>query len=78
MNSQKKKRVVLFAFEGGTGIGHLRRIACIARALERHFACLVVTGHRAIADWFVSPEQGPAFLEEKLTPVFPLGVIKSV
>jgi 2-oxoglutarate ferredoxin oxidoreductase subunit beta len=29
-------------------------------------------------DWFVSPDQGPAFLAEKLVPVFPLGVIKSV
>jgi 2-oxoglutarate/2-oxoacid ferredoxin oxidoreductase subunit beta len=27
-------------------------------------------------DWFVAPEQGPAFLEEKLTPTYPLGVIK--
>jgi 2-oxoglutarate ferredoxin oxidoreductase subunit beta len=27
-------------------------------------------------DWFVTPEQGPAFLEEKLKTVYPLGVIK--
>jgi predicted glycosyltransferase len=49
------KRILLFAFEGGTGIGHLRRIACIAAALEQRFACLIVTGHREVANWFVSP-----------------------
>jgi 2-oxoglutarate ferredoxin oxidoreductase subunit beta len=27
-------------------------------------------------DWFVPPEQGPGFLEEKLKPIYPLGVIK--
>lgn len=27
-------------------------------------------------DWFVAPEQGPTFLEERLLPTFPLGVIK--
>jgi 2-oxoglutarate ferredoxin oxidoreductase subunit beta len=27
-------------------------------------------------DWFVPPDQGPAFLEAKLTPVYPLGVVK--
>ncbi|HVN86779.1 MAG TPA: thiamine pyrophosphate-dependent enzyme [Candidatus Binatia bacterium] len=27
-------------------------------------------------DWFVPPEQGPAFLEKHLIPTFPLGVIK--
>jgi 2-oxoglutarate ferredoxin oxidoreductase subunit beta len=28
-------------------------------------------------DWFVTPEQGPAFLNENLMPTYPLGVIKS-
>jgi 2-oxoglutarate ferredoxin oxidoreductase subunit beta len=28
-------------------------------------------------DWFVRPDQGPAFLEQHLVPTFPLGVIKS-
>jgi 2-oxoglutarate ferredoxin oxidoreductase subunit beta len=28
-------------------------------------------------DWFVRPDQGPAFLEEHLIPTFPLGVIRS-
>jgi 2-oxoglutarate ferredoxin oxidoreductase subunit beta len=27
-------------------------------------------------DWFVPPDQGPAFLEQHLAPVFPLGVVK--
>ena len=27
-------------------------------------------------DWFVSPDQGPAFLEQHLLPTYPLGVIK--
>ena len=28
-------------------------------------------------DWFVSPDQGPAFLERHLVPTYPLGVVKS-
>jgi 2-oxoglutarate ferredoxin oxidoreductase subunit beta len=27
-------------------------------------------------DWFVAPEEGPAFLERHLVPVYPLGVVK--
>ena len=27
-------------------------------------------------DWFVPPDQGPAFLEQHLMPTYPLGVIK--
>src|SRR4029450_13304344 len=27
-------------------------------------------------DWFVPPDQGPAFLERRLVPTYPLGVIK--
>ena len=27
-------------------------------------------------DWFVTPDQGPAFLEKHLVPTYPLGVIK--
>lgn len=52
--SSTPKRILLFAFEGGTGIGHLRRIACIARTLQQQFACMIVTGHREITNWFVS------------------------
>src|SRR5262249_41058417 len=28
-------------------------------------------------DWFVAPDQGPAFLEQQLVPTYPLGVVKS-
>ena len=28
-------------------------------------------------DWFVPPDQGPAFLERRLLPTYPLGVIKA-
>jgi 2-oxoglutarate/2-oxoacid ferredoxin oxidoreductase subunit beta len=27
-------------------------------------------------DWFVPPDQGPAFLEQRLVPTYPIGVIK--
>jgi predicted glycosyltransferase len=51
-----QKRAIFFVFDGGTGIGHLRRLACIARRLQGRFSCLVVTGHRAAAHWFVPEE----------------------
>jgi predicted glycosyltransferase len=51
-----QKRAIFFVFDGGTGIGHLRRLSCIARALQGPFSCLVVTSHRAAAAWFVPPE----------------------
>jgi 2-oxoglutarate ferredoxin oxidoreductase subunit beta len=28
-------------------------------------------------DWFVAPDEGPAFLEQRLVPTYPIGVIKS-
>lgn len=56
VTSTPPKRVLLFVFDAGTGIGHLRRISCIAKSLQRHFACLVVTGHREITSWFISNE----------------------
>lgn len=56
VESQSPKRILLLAFEGGTGIGHLRRIARLAAALQRSFSCLIVTGHREITNWFVSPD----------------------
>jgi predicted glycosyltransferase len=40
-------------FDSGTGVGHLRRLAHIARRLQGPLACLIVTGHRAAAHWFV-------------------------
>ncbi|MEI9928899.1 MAG: hypothetical protein WDN44_15960 [Sphingomonas sp.] len=52
----RQKRAIFFVFDGGTGVGHLRRLSCIARALQGQFACLIVTGHRAAANWFVPPE----------------------
>lgn len=51
-----QKRAIFFVFDAGTGVGHLRRLACIAKKLQGHFACLLVTGHRAAAHWFVPDE----------------------
>jgi len=51
-----QRRAIFFVFEGGTGVGHLRRLACIAKRLQGQFACLIVTGHRAAAQWFVPEE----------------------
>lgn len=51
-----QKRALFFVFDGGTGVGHLRRLCCIARQLQGSFACLIVTGHRAAAHWFVPDE----------------------
>jgi len=53
-NSQK--RAIFFVFDAGTGVGHLRRLAGIAKRLQGRFSCLVVTGHRAAAHWFVPEE----------------------
>ncbi|HYW17201.1 MAG TPA: glycosyltransferase [Allosphingosinicella sp.] len=51
-----QKRAIFFVFDGGTGIGHLRRLSSIAKALQGPFSCLIVTSHRAAAAWFVPPE----------------------
>lgn len=51
-----QKRALFYVFDGGTGVGHLRRLCCIARQLQGRFACLIVTGHRAAAHWFVPEE----------------------
>jgi predicted glycosyltransferase len=51
-----QKRALFFVFDGGTGLGHLRRLSAIARALQGRFACLIVTSHRAAAHWFVPAE----------------------
>jgi len=45
------KRLVFFVHDG-SGLGHLRRCARIAAALQGPCACLVVSGHRAAA-WIV-------------------------
>lgn len=52
----RQKRAMFFVFDGGTGLGHLRRLSCIAKALQGRFSCLIVTGHRAAAHWFVPAE----------------------
>jgi len=52
----RQKRALFFVFDGGTGVGHLRRLAQIAKTLQGPLACLVVTGHRAAASWFVPDE----------------------
>lgn len=51
-----QKRAIFFVFDGGTGIGHLRRLACVAKKLQGHLACLVITGHRTPANWFIPEE----------------------
>jgi len=46
-----QKRLVFFVHDG-SGLGHLRRCARMAAALQGPCACLVVSGHRAAA-WIV-------------------------
>ncbi|MDP5278765.1 glycosyltransferase [Sphingomonas sp. DG1-23] len=48
-----QKRAVFFVFDGGVGLGHLRRLCHIAERMQGPFACLVVTGHSRAATWFV-------------------------
>lgn len=55
-SQRSQKRALFFVFDGGTGVGHLRRLCCIARRLQGPFSCLIVTGHRAAAHWFVPDE----------------------
>lgn len=50
-----QKRAIFFVFDGGTGLGHLRRLSCIAKTLQGAFSCLIVTSRRA-ASWFVPSE----------------------
>jgi predicted glycosyltransferase len=52
----RQKRAIFFVFDGGTGLGHLRRLSYIAKTLQGPFSCLIVTSHRAAAAWFVPPE----------------------
>jgi predicted glycosyltransferase len=53
---RKQKMAIFFVFDGGTGIGHLRRLACLAKELQGPLACLIITGHRAPANWFIPQE----------------------
>jgi len=48
-----QKRAVFFVFDGGVGLGHLRRLCHIAERMQGPVACLVVTGHSRAATWFV-------------------------
>ena len=49
----RRRRALFYVYDGGSGIGHLRRLARIANALKENFSCLIVTGHDAAAQWFV-------------------------
>ncbi|MBN9413688.1 MAG: hypothetical protein J0H12_07210 [Candidatus Paracaedimonas acanthamoebae] len=50
--NQKK---FLFFVSDGAGLGHLHRMAKIAKALQKSASCLVVSGHRATS-WIVSED----------------------
>jgi predicted glycosyltransferase len=47
MADREQKRAIFFSFDGGTGVGHLRRLARIAKRLQGRFACLLVTDRSA-------------------------------
>lgn len=46
-------RALFYVFDGGSGIGHLRRLARIAEAMQEEFSCLIITGHDAAPQWMV-------------------------
>jgi predicted glycosyltransferase len=46
-------RALFYVFDGGHGIGHLRRLARIAAAMQESFSCLIVTGHDLGPQWIV-------------------------
>ncbi|MDQ1159618.1 putative glycosyltransferase [Sphingomonas sp. SORGH_AS 950] len=48
-----QRRAIFFVFDGGVGLGHLRRLCRIAERMQGPFSCLIVTGHRDAATWFV-------------------------
>src|SRR6267143_1419803 len=56
MTGGSQKRALFLVFDGGTGVGHLRRLACIAKNLQGRFSCLILTGHRAAAHCFFPEE----------------------
>ena len=56
VHERRQWRALFYVFDGGTGIGHLRRLARLAEVLQGSFACLLVTGHRTAAEWFVPTE----------------------
>lgn len=48
-----RPRALFYVFDGGSGIGHLRRLSRIADAMQADFSCLIVTGHDAAPQWIV-------------------------
>jgi predicted glycosyltransferase len=54
--AKQQKRIIFFVFDGGYGVGHLRRLTRIAKELQGPFSCLIITGHRTVAHWF-TPEE---------------------
>ncbi|PNS07331.1 hypothetical protein [Solilutibacter silvestris] len=48
-----RRRALFYVFDGGSGIGHLRRLARIAEAMRKDFSCLIVTGHDVGLQWMV-------------------------
>ena len=49
-----RKRILIFTHDG-RGLGHLRRLSRIAKALQKNHSVLMIAGHRA-ASWIVPPE----------------------
>ncbi|MDQ1920920.1 hypothetical protein [Massilia pseudoviolaceinigra] len=47
-------RALFYVFDGGSGIGHLRRLARIAAAMQDRFSCLIITGHDVGPQWIVA------------------------
>jgi len=48
-----RHRALFYVFDGGSGIGHLRRLSRIAAAMQERFSCLIVTGHDIGPQWIV-------------------------
>lgn len=54
--NSSRKRILLYAFDGGSGIGHLRMVSSLVKSLQESFACMVITGHRDVTKWFIPDE----------------------
>jgi predicted glycosyltransferase len=48
-----RRRALFYVYDGGSGIGHLRRLARIAEAMRDDFSCLLVAGHAVGPQWIV-------------------------
>lgn len=53
--ANSRYRALFYVFDGGSGIGHLRRLSRIAAAMQERFSCLIVTGHDVGPQWIVPP-----------------------